>query len=232
MNQPNRTGLPTKQGLYDPAFEKDSCGVGFVAHIKGQRSHQIVADAHTVLLNMDHRGACGCEPNTGDGAGILTALPYEFLEKVAREELHTSLPEPGSYGAGIVFLPTDSRERETCKRAVESITLALEESCRLQCRLSVETRTNAYQIRTGDYPEDQISVYFTVRQYWGTGPERSFVDSFRRQCEIGEEMVQERIIPRIVQPLGVRHSAVGRDDLRRTHRRTGGRRSRRATAEQ
>jgi len=82
-----------------------------------------------------------------------------------------------------------------------SVTLALEESCRLQCRLSVETRTNAYQIRMGEYPEDQISIYFTVRQYWGTGPEQSFVESFRRQREIGEEMVRERVIPRIVQPL-------------------------------
>jgi hypothetical protein len=82
-----------------------------------------------------------------------------------------------------------------------SITMALDESCRLQCRLSIETRTNAYQIRTGEFPEDQISVYFTVRQYWGTGPDRTFLDSFRRQREIGEEMVQDRVIPRVVRPL-------------------------------
>ncbi|HEX8201558.1 MAG TPA: hypothetical protein VF590_13820 [Isosphaeraceae bacterium] len=82
-----------------------------------------------------------------------------------------------------------------------SITLALDESCRLQARLSIETRTNAYQIRTGDYPEDQISIYFTVRQYWGLGAERSFLDSFRRQAALGEEFVQEKVIPRIVRPL-------------------------------
>src|SRR3954451_3521075 len=82
-----------------------------------------------------------------------------------------------------------------------SITLALDDACRLQCRLSIETRTNAFQIRTGDFPEEQISVYFTVRQYWGTGPERSFIDSFRRQREIGEEIVQTRVIPRIIRPL-------------------------------
>jgi hypothetical protein len=82
-----------------------------------------------------------------------------------------------------------------------SITLALDESCRLQCRLSIETRTNAYQIRTGEFPEDQISVYFTVRQYWGTGPEMTFVDSFRRQRAIGEEAVEKLVIPRIVKPL-------------------------------
>ncbi len=82
-----------------------------------------------------------------------------------------------------------------------TITLALDEACRLQCRLAIETRTNAYQVRTGDFPEDQISVYFTVRQYWGTGPDGSFLDSFRRQREIGEEFIESRIIPRIVRPL-------------------------------
>jgi hypothetical protein len=82
-----------------------------------------------------------------------------------------------------------------------SLTLALDDSCRLQCRLSIETRTNAYQVRTGDFPDDQISIYFTVRQYWGTGPEMTFVDAFRRQREIGEEAVQRIVIPRIVQPL-------------------------------
>lgn len=82
-----------------------------------------------------------------------------------------------------------------------SITLALDEACRLQCRFSIETRTTAYQVRTGDFGDDQISIYFTVRQYWGHGPERSFIDSFRRQSEVGEEMLREKIIPRIVQPL-------------------------------
>ena len=82
-----------------------------------------------------------------------------------------------------------------------SITLALDESCRLQCRLSIETRTNAVQVRTGEYPEEQISIYLTVRQYWGTGPERSFLDAFRRQRAIGEELITEKIIPRIIRPL-------------------------------
>ncbi len=82
-----------------------------------------------------------------------------------------------------------------------SLTLALDEACRLQARLAIETRTNAYQIRTGEFPEDQISVYFTIRQYWGNGPDRNFVDSYRQQREIGEEIVLEKVIPRIVQPL-------------------------------
>jgi hypothetical protein len=82
-----------------------------------------------------------------------------------------------------------------------SVTVALDEACRLQCRLTVETRTNAYQVRTGEFPEDQISLYFTVRQYWGTGPEQTYLESFRRQRQIGEEVVETLIIPRVVRPL-------------------------------
>ena len=114
-------GFPKKHGLYDPANEKDSCGVGFVAHIKGQRSHQIVQDADEVLRKMDHRGACGCEANTGDGAGILTALPFDFLANVAQDELGQTLPPWGRFAAGNVFLPTDNAQRAKCKHVVEEI---------------------------------------------------------------------------------------------------------------
>jgi len=117
----NPYGYPQKHGLYDPAREHDSCGVGFVAHIKGQRSHQIVEDAYIVLKSMEHRGACGCDANTGDGAGILTALPHQFLAKVAKDELKADLPPPGQFGAGIVFLPKKAAERAQCKRTVEQI---------------------------------------------------------------------------------------------------------------
>jgi hypothetical protein len=82
-----------------------------------------------------------------------------------------------------------------------SMTLALDPSCRLQARVSVETRTNAHQVRSNEFPDDQISVYFTVRQYWGPGPDMTFVESFRRQREIGEETLQGIVIPRIVRPL-------------------------------
>ncbi|MFM7919995.1 MAG: glutamate synthase central domain-containing protein, partial [Planctomycetaceae bacterium] len=112
-------GAPEAHGLYDPQFEHENCGVGFVAHIKGQRSHQIIEDAATILRNMDHRGACGCESNTGDGAGMLTALPHGFLHRVAREQLAVTLPQPGRYAAGIVFLPQDPQQREVCRQTVQ-----------------------------------------------------------------------------------------------------------------
>src|SRR5690606_32494241 len=96
-----RTAAPGPQGLYDPAYEHENCGVGFVAHIKGVRSHGIVEDADRILRHMEHRGACGCEENTGDGAGMLTALPHEFCVKVAKRDLNLDLPAAGRYAAGI-----------------------------------------------------------------------------------------------------------------------------------
>ena len=110
-------GLPEKHGLYDPENEKDACGVGFVAQIKGVPSHQIVKDANRILCNMDHRGARGSETNTGDGAGMLTALPDKLLRREAKAVLGIDLPEPGRYGTGNIFLPTDDEERDYCKAA-------------------------------------------------------------------------------------------------------------------
>ncbi|MBL7873048.1 MAG: glutamate synthase large subunit [Cyclobacteriaceae bacterium] len=103
-----------QQGLYDPSFEKDSCGVGFIANIKGSKSHQIVSDALTMLERMEHRGACGCEPNTGDGAGILIQVPHEFFSREC-SKLGFKLPAYGSYGVGLVFFPRDAKVREECR---------------------------------------------------------------------------------------------------------------------
>ena len=98
------------QGLYDPSQEHDSCGVGFVVDIKGRRSHRIVQQALEVVINLLHRGACGCETNTGDGAGMLLQLPHRFFRKEA-DRLGIELPGPGAYGAGMVFLPRDAVQR-------------------------------------------------------------------------------------------------------------------------
>src|SRR5262245_25128278 len=113
-------GLPPAQGLYDPAHEHDACGVGFVVDVKGRRSHAIVGQALTVLKNLLHRGACGCEVNTGDGAGILIQMPHAFL---AREtaRLGIALPAPGQYGAGMVFLPRDPLQAATCQAMLAEI---------------------------------------------------------------------------------------------------------------
>ena len=119
MNTPY--GYPTKQGLYDPELEKDSCGVGFVANVKGVPSHQIVVDADTILRNMDHRGACGCEQNTGDGAGILVGLPDKFLRRVAKSTFGVDLPAKGLWAAGNIFFPKIAAERDKCRRIFDRL---------------------------------------------------------------------------------------------------------------
>ena len=111
-------GLPQRRGLYDPALERDSCGVGFICDIKGRASREIVDTAGHMNCCMVHRGGLGYEKNTGDGAGILTALPHRFLAKVAKADLDIDLPGPGRYGAGIVFLPRDAEERAHCKAVI------------------------------------------------------------------------------------------------------------------
>jgi glutamate synthase (ferredoxin) len=111
---------PPKQGLYDPQFEHDACGLGFVVHIKGKKSHQLVSDALKILVNLDHRGAVGCETNTGDGAGILIQIPHDFLA-AQTAKLGFKLPAVGEYGVGMLFLPKDSAEREAIKREFAKI---------------------------------------------------------------------------------------------------------------
>ena len=118
-------GLPKKQGLYDPFFEHDACGVGFVVDMKGRKSHQILQQAIQVLENLDHRGAAGSEPNTGDGAGVLMQMPHTFFLEVCKKA-RISLPAQGEYGVGVVFLPRNQTKRrrlvkrETMNRRKES----------------------------------------------------------------------------------------------------------------
>jgi glutamate synthase domain-containing protein 2/glutamate synthase domain-containing protein 1/glutamate synthase domain-containing protein 3 len=111
---------PGRQGLYDPQFEHDSCGVGFVVNVKGHKSHAIVQQALTILKNLRHRGATGSEKNTGDGAGILLQMPHLFLKEMC-DECQIQLPAWTEYGAGLVFLPRDAVERHKAKAALELI---------------------------------------------------------------------------------------------------------------
>ena len=111
---------PGKQGLYDPQHEHDSCGVGFIADLSNCKSHGVIRDALQVLLNLEHRGACGCETNTGDGAGILIQTPDRFLRREG-ERLGIRLPALGEYGVGCVFLPTDESDRKACEAILEGI---------------------------------------------------------------------------------------------------------------
>ncbi|MCB0616520.1 MAG: glutamate synthase subunit alpha, partial [Phaeodactylibacter sp.] len=103
-----------QRGLYVPQLEKDSCGTGLIANLDGVKTHQLVEDALLMLTNMEHRGACGCEPNTGDGAGILIQTPHEFFEKKCKEQ-GFDLPAFGEYGVGVAFFPADRNLRRQCR---------------------------------------------------------------------------------------------------------------------
>ena len=113
-------GLPEPQGLYHPSHEHDACGIGFVANIKGQKSHDIIEKGIQILINLTHRGACGCDPETGDGAGLLIQIPHKFF---AREtaKLGFTLPAPGEYGVGMVFMPVERHERLMTEGILERI---------------------------------------------------------------------------------------------------------------
>jgi glutamate synthase (NADPH/NADH) large chain len=126
--KPEYSGPPPAQGLYDPRHEHDACGVGFVVDIKGRKSHTIVRQALRVLMNLLHRGACGCEPNTGDGAGVLIQMPDRFLRRECGR-LGIPLPAAGAYGAGLVFLPRDVVQRDKVQSMIQG--LVAEEGQRL-----------------------------------------------------------------------------------------------------
>ncbi len=127
MSNTRFTGPPGPQGLYHPSQEHDACGVGFVVNIRGQASHSIVRQGLEILVNLTHRGACGCDPLTGDGAGILTQIPHEFASDTCRQA-GFDLPARGAYGMGNIFLPQDPLERSLCQQWLEEI--AAEEGLR------------------------------------------------------------------------------------------------------
>src|SRR5690348_1630951 len=107
----------THAGLADPRLDRDSCGIGFVAAMKGGKSHKIVQMGLEMLMHLEHRGACGCDPLTGDGAGILLQIPHAFFKKQGPK----NLPVEGDYGVGMVFFPTDPAERKTCEQIFDRI---------------------------------------------------------------------------------------------------------------
>lgn len=118
----NQSGLPPSRGLYDPQFERESCGVGFIVSIDGISSHKLIRDAQFISTRMEHRGACACDNSTGDGAGVMTSIPHGFYSKILKEQLGVELPEPGRYATGIFFL-----DRKTSAKAEKHFQLLAEQ---------------------------------------------------------------------------------------------------------
>ncbi len=166
-------------GLYDPAFEHDACGIGFVAHIKGIKAHQNVTDALTILENMEHRGACGCEINTGDGAGIMIQIPHEFFfYELLQKGIH--LPDINEYGVGFIFFPAEKGMKEECQeifaRAAEKLgieiigyrTVPVNKSTIGPSALSVEPIMEQVFLKKPDSitdPEDFERKLFVLKNY-------------------------------------------------------------------
>jgi len=177
LTSTGKPGLrPGTTGLYDPEFEHDSCGVGFIAHIKGKGSHDIVTNALTMLEHMEHRGACGCEENTGDGAGILTALPHAFLAKVAQRDAGIKLPSAGRYGVGIVFLPSDNEQRAWGEKQFE------------QCIAEAKLKFLGWR----DVPVDGSGIGPTARR---TEPKMrmAFVSAPDAEANLSQEVLERRL---------------------------------------
>jgi glutamate synthase (NADPH) large chain len=181
------TGVPQPSGLFDPALEKDSCGVGFIADIKGRKSHQIIVDALTILLNLEHRGAVGADPRAGDGAGILVQLPHRFFARKAAE-LGINLPQAGHYAVGHVFLPRNPQWRQ---RVLDIYT-------------DVIAREGQTLLGWREVPTDNASLGASVRPtepvhmqvFIGRGKDVKSADEFERRLFILRKVVSAEIYTR------------------------------------
>jgi glutamate synthase (NADPH) large chain len=182
---------PGRQGLYDPANEHDACGLGFIAHIKGRKSHAIVRQGLKILENLTHRGATGADPLQGDGAGILIQLPDAFLRR-ACGKLGITLPAIGQYGVGMVFLPKEPASRMACEQEIERA-IAAEGQVLLGWR-GVPTNSNGLSERTKEV-EPVIRQVFVAR-----GPRVTDQDAFERKLYVIRKRAGHAI-----QALSLRH---------------------------
>src|SRR5437764_3078266 len=168
-------GLPQAQGLYDPALDKDSCGVGFITDIKGRKSHKIVDDALAILCNLEHRGAVGADPRAGDGAGILVQIPHRFFVKKA-DRLGISLPKAGEYAVGVLFMPRDPDWRQII-RDIYSQMIRREGMTLLGWRaVPSDNSTLGVSVKPTEPVHQQVFI--------GRGPQIKIEDEFARRLSI------------------------------------------------
>jgi glutamate synthase (NADPH/NADH) large chain len=180
-------GTPLHEGLYDPALDKDACGVGFIADIKGRKSHLIVQDGLRILCNLEHRGATGADPRMGDGAGILVQIPHKFFAKEAKR-LGFSLPEPGEYAVGQLFMPTDPSWRQIIR----------------DIYAEVIEREGLTLLGWRDVPKDNASLGesvkptepFHTQAFIGRGKKKFSEDEFERRLYILRKTVSNAIYRR------------------------------------
>ncbi|MDX8382370.1 MAG: glutamate synthase large subunit [Ghiorsea sp.] len=178
--------MPKKQGLYNPQNEHDACGVGFVAHIKNKKSHDIVQKGLEILLRLTHRGAAGADPREGDGAGILIQIPDAFFQAVAPDS-NLSLPATGEYGVGMIFLPQSAKHRAACESIIES-TISDEGQTLLGWRDVPVDSSHA------DLPDSVLECEPVTRQVFiGKGNDCKDQDSFERKLFVIRKIFENHI---------------------------------------
>jgi glutamate synthase domain-containing protein 2/glutamate synthase domain-containing protein 1/glutamate synthase domain-containing protein 3 len=173
-----------RPGLYDPRFEHDACGIGFVATLTGRPSREIVRQGLAVLRNLSHRGACGCDAATGDGAGILVQMPHGFLQNVCQAE-NISLPAPGLYASGLVFLPRESAERRSCMQALEDALVRDGQQLLGWRRVPVDNRALGELSRQMEPAIRQVFI--------GRGPSVADEQAFERRLYVIRKIAENRI---------------------------------------
>ncbi len=181
------TWRPAAEGLYDPSLEKDSCGVGFIADIKGRKSHQIVTDALSILCNLEHRGAVGADPRAGDGAGILVQIPHEFFARKAKE-LGFTLPKPGDYAVGALFLPRDTAWRQVIQSIIADQIKA--EGLKLLGWRDVPTDNSSLGVTVKPTEPTHMQVFI------GRGAHIKDADDFERKLYILRKSISQAIYER------------------------------------
>jgi glutamate synthase domain-containing protein 2/glutamate synthase domain-containing protein 1/glutamate synthase domain-containing protein 3 len=176
--------MPPRQGLYDPRNEHDACGVGFVVNVDGHRSHDVIERGIQVLENLTHRGAKGSDANTGDGAGVLIQIPHEFFARVSKD-LGMSLPDPGDYGIGVLYMPTDPAPRARCVELIEGV--VAQEGQRVLGWRDVPVSPDVIgQLARSVLPE--------IRQVFvGCGPDTPPGDAFERKLFVIRRRIQNEI---------------------------------------
>ncbi len=190
---PNRTtrktkaaGSPAAQGLYDPRNEHDACGVGFIAHMKGKKSHQVVASGLQMLENLTHRGAVGADPLMGDGAGILVQIPDRFFrEEMARQGI--DLPQPGHYGVGYLFMPRDAQLRAHIEEIVKEVIAAEGQTFIGFREVPVDNSS------LSKAPDIAATEPFHVQVFIGRNPMLETDDDFERRLFVLRKVISNRI---------------------------------------
>ncbi|HEY6380231.1 MAG TPA: glutamate synthase subunit alpha, partial [Pseudolabrys sp.] len=187
VGSPADPGAPRTYGLYDPALDKDSCGVGFIADIKGRKSHQLIADGLRILCNLEHRGAVGADPRMGDGAGILVQIPHKFFAKKTAE-LGFKLPPTGEYAVGYLFMPQDPNWRQII-RDIYAEVIAREKLSLLGWReVPTDNSTLGESVKPTEPKHMQVFI--------GRGKKKLSEDEFERRLYILRKSISNAIYRR------------------------------------